>query len=490
MAFGNAVGRSIIVKKIEVGGAFNETPITVLPGDRFVFTVSNVAAENCSNGYCQVNVYYLEAGGVEHSSTGFIRLSFKATGLPQPTLTVSFTAPTPANASNVTDNWVFINASISNTPSTCVLEWNGTNYSMTVDALNKLCYVNRTGLADGIYSYYVWANDTTGLAGVSETRVVTVNTPVIYTYVASYSAAYGSVANFSNAQNASDSDAFARISEENVAGASQVVSNPDFNASSANWTRAVSGGCSWGTIRGGYSSGYGNPRGSIYAYAYGRNCGGAVNWTTSFNYSAGTPASVNLSFDRRVTSFSRGVAGANNFTFFLVKPSGAVVTIYPTTGFSAVDPAWVSVVDYSVPVSALNESGVYLLRIQTNLRTQYFFWPYVRVYFDNVRLSVKPFNYRYDVVFNTSGVPSGSSHELQVRYRVNGENALFYVFNGTAWNLAATLASASFATLNYSLSSAEYNSGNVLAKYVDASQAGDSTQNSVDVEYHRVKTTT
>ncbi|HII39433.1 TPA: hypothetical protein HA318_05530, partial [Candidatus Micrarchaeota archaeon] len=66
--------------------------------------------------------------------------------------------------------------------------------------------------------------------------------------------------------------------------------------------------------------------------------------------------------------YNRGLT--SNFTFLLQKPSGINVTIFPTSSFSAVDAAWNSTVNYSVPASALNESGAYLLWIIAELSTE------------------------------------------------------------------------------------------------------------------------
>ncbi len=102
---------------------------------------------------------------------------------------INFVQPTPANDTVQNKNRVFINATVTDALSgidACLLEWNGVNESMTKvgTGLSVYCHVNKTGLADGTYSYKVYANDSAGNWNVSETRIVTVDTtPPTITFV-------------------------------------------------------------------------------------------------------------------------------------------------------------------------------------------------------------------------------------------------------------------------------------------------------------------
>lgn len=74
---------------------------------------------------------------------------------------ISFVSPTPANNSVVTDNWVYINASVSDSYlNKCIINWNGTNQTLTIS--NNACGINKTLLARGIYNYRMWVNDSAG----------------------------------------------------------------------------------------------------------------------------------------------------------------------------------------------------------------------------------------------------------------------------------------------------------------------------------------
>jgi len=92
---------------------------------------------------------------------------------------ITFTAPTPANNATINVSSAFINTTITDNVnvSSALLEWNGTNESMNFGGGDNW-YKNKTGLADGTYTYKVWANDTTNNFNVSETRTLIVNTTV------------------------------------------------------------------------------------------------------------------------------------------------------------------------------------------------------------------------------------------------------------------------------------------------------------------------
>lgn len=92
--------------------------------------------------------------------------------------TINFIPPTPPNNGEITEDYIIINASVSCgtgcNVSNVWLNWNGTNYTMFAMAAGIYMF-NVTDLTNGIYSYRVYANDTDGNLGTSETRSVTVN---------------------------------------------------------------------------------------------------------------------------------------------------------------------------------------------------------------------------------------------------------------------------------------------------------------------------
>jgi hypothetical protein len=99
--------------------------------------------------------------------------------------TIEFVVPpTPVNNTEVPVNYVNVTVNVTDnfdlTQAVGILWWNETETeSMTkiMYALNNKSqfYFNKTNLANGDYTYKVYANDTAGNMNVSETRVVTVN---------------------------------------------------------------------------------------------------------------------------------------------------------------------------------------------------------------------------------------------------------------------------------------------------------------------------
>ncbi|MEM2173911.1 MAG: hypothetical protein QW199_00300 [Candidatus Pacearchaeota archaeon] len=96
---------------------------------------------------------------------------------------IVFVSPTPNNNAVLSRDWVTINASVSDILSNidaCILEWNGSNESMTKvgSGTNVTCYTNKTGLTGNTnYTYKVYANDTSNNWNVSETRNVFIGIP-------------------------------------------------------------------------------------------------------------------------------------------------------------------------------------------------------------------------------------------------------------------------------------------------------------------------
>lgn len=95
---------------------------------------------------------------------------------------ITFVSPTPVNNSNLSASYVYVNASVVDSQSNisaALLEWNGTtNYTMTIVGTGKnvSAYYNVTNLNDGVYTYRVYANDSSGNLNVSERRTVTIDT--------------------------------------------------------------------------------------------------------------------------------------------------------------------------------------------------------------------------------------------------------------------------------------------------------------------------
>ncbi len=131
----------------------------------------NTTLQNLTQGVHTLVVYATDASG----NTGSASVVF--TVLPPDTTppTVTFVSPTPANGSLVNTSHILINITLSEAPDTVLLIWNGTAYSMHCSGLS--CYLNLTGLADGYYTYAVYANDSAGNSYTTPLRWLSVSLP-------------------------------------------------------------------------------------------------------------------------------------------------------------------------------------------------------------------------------------------------------------------------------------------------------------------------
>ena len=86
---------------------------------------------------------------------------------------ISFNFPTPDNNSQTRNNFIYINVTLDENPNMMLLEWNGTNESMSYLGLNY--YLNKTNLSKGNYSYNIFANDSFGNMQETGLRYIRVN---------------------------------------------------------------------------------------------------------------------------------------------------------------------------------------------------------------------------------------------------------------------------------------------------------------------------
>ena len=91
-------------------------------------------------------------------------------------ISITFMPPTPENETEITVDYVNVTVFVEalNPISTVWLNWNGVNRTMYMIDTNTWSH-ETTNLSNGEYSYVVYANDTAGNLGVSESRVITVN---------------------------------------------------------------------------------------------------------------------------------------------------------------------------------------------------------------------------------------------------------------------------------------------------------------------------
>ncbi|MEK6808194.1 MAG: S8 family serine peptidase, partial [Nanoarchaeota archaeon] len=100
--------------------------------------------------------------------------SYKALlSLDNATPTITFTFPTPTNATNTTNSSILINISANEVLSIAILEFNNTNTTMNGSTMSW--FFNKTTLNNGVFNYRVFGNDSAGNMGVSEVRRIQIN---------------------------------------------------------------------------------------------------------------------------------------------------------------------------------------------------------------------------------------------------------------------------------------------------------------------------
>ena len=133
----------------------------------------------CYSNQCYVNLsslidgtYYLNATAYDiagnSNNTGTNTIILDTTGP-----SVTFVNPTPANDTMQTYFWVYVNITANEDINTAILDWNGTNYTMS--GSGTIWNYNLTGLPEGSYNYFVYSNDSLGNANISELRRVILN---------------------------------------------------------------------------------------------------------------------------------------------------------------------------------------------------------------------------------------------------------------------------------------------------------------------------
>lgn len=86
---------------------------------------------------------------------------------------ITFVSPTPNNSTSNTTNTITVNVTLSEAASSVVLEFNGTNETMNGSSMSW--FKTKEGLADGNYTFKVYAGDSLNNTGVSEQRYVYIN---------------------------------------------------------------------------------------------------------------------------------------------------------------------------------------------------------------------------------------------------------------------------------------------------------------------------
>jgi hypothetical protein len=98
--------------------------------------------------------------------------------------TVTFVSPTPPNSATFNNRTITINATATDTAnsiSSCTLEFGGANESMNLigSGTSVVCTKTKVSATDGAFTYKVFADDSLGNTGVSESRTITFSTALV-----------------------------------------------------------------------------------------------------------------------------------------------------------------------------------------------------------------------------------------------------------------------------------------------------------------------
>ncbi|MBW6462262.1 MAG: DUF2341 domain-containing protein, partial [DPANN group archaeon] len=143
-----------IVGKTYIGGNYWGTPDTT--------GISDTCWDTTEDYICESS-YTIVSGNID-----YLPLTTKSDSTDP---NIYFVNPTENNNSYINKNYTYINWTLNDTnPDITILNWAGENETISQD------YSNQTNLVDGIYTYYVWANDTAGNSNKTEIRTVTIDT--------------------------------------------------------------------------------------------------------------------------------------------------------------------------------------------------------------------------------------------------------------------------------------------------------------------------
>ena len=128
--------------------------------------LSNLSIEN--NRYFQYIAHFSTENANYSSELYNVSINYEDTIEPS----ITFASPTPENI-NLQQNWAYVNITLSEDANSTALEWNGVNESLLGNGANW--YANKTELANGNYTFKVFATDNSNNTGVSGQKWVNIN---------------------------------------------------------------------------------------------------------------------------------------------------------------------------------------------------------------------------------------------------------------------------------------------------------------------------
>ncbi len=122
-------------------------------------------------GWNTIKIFATDAAGNENVSN----ISFTVDQI-----NGSYSLPTPGNGSFLQTNFTYVNVTIDSyyPADSCILQWNGTNETMSMATSKTYCYKNKTSLTDGIHRFKIFMNTTINATGHTNLTSVIVDTSV------------------------------------------------------------------------------------------------------------------------------------------------------------------------------------------------------------------------------------------------------------------------------------------------------------------------
>lgn len=306
-----------------------------------------------------------------------------------------------------------------------------------------------------------------------------------FDYVNSSQITRGSISSFTNMQSASDSGAFATLTEgvSPGAGTFSPIANGDFATNISNWTTVLtSGSLTQGWDSGGFTSG------ALNQNVTGRRTAGSGHTYQEFTLSD-VPNNATLNF-RWAKAYTAVAPTKHNITIFLLDPNSVERTLWSHTTAVA-SKSW-SAVSLNI-TSNLTLTGIYRLKFFADLENGNNNAAETIAWWDDVNLSyVVPATYALNITTNVTDIPSSNDvYTLQIRASTSGSEA----FNVTVRNSTGVyrnrgqISGATMQQYNYSLNgTTEVLSGTVWVRFLDA-DTSDAVQDSLYVDFERVNST-
>lgn len=298
--------------------------------------------------------------------------------------------------------------------------------------------------------------------GDGAVRTELIEAAVTYSYVTSNTVTTGTVTNFANAQSGSDSNAVATLTEANTGSSSAPDRYGTTNAGTGTNTNEADGAPD-----------------DVYATLADD---GAYARIGGFATTTGTITKVEIAFEGKYTG-----AYSNDYLRLAYRISGTTGSTLQDISLTSTDATtykdvtadrawtWTDITNMDVQGTFNKNGGEDSIDIQVDA-----LW---------IRVTYTTLAYAMSIRMDTTGVPAGTNHDLELRYKTTGDTYRVDVYDGAAWNArGATLSAALLTGWTYALTAAEYNSGAPAIRVIDLTPAG-TTQGTLDLEYVRVKTT-